>query len=312
MKPIGGFLELESRKGKSFHNGIKLNIARNCLEHLVITNDIKDIYLPFFMCEVVLAPLKKHKVNIHYYSINESLEIKGKPSFNKWTIVNNYFGIKDRYLDSFDNIPRIIFDCAQAFFYKPSIAHTSFYSARKFFGVPDGAYLYSNNPNRLPLEVDNSWNRIAHLTKRIELGAEQAYELFKDNEAILSNVPLKKMSQLTETMLGSLDYQQIQKKRNNNFNFLHSHLKGNNQLVIDTEINAPLSYPFWYAAKRGLRSYLIKNKVFIPTYWPNVLTSMKKNTLEYALADEIIHLPIDQRYTKKDMKQILTLIADFI
>ena len=58
----------------------------------------------------------------------------------------------------------------------------------------------------------------------------------------------------------------------------------------------------------SLRERLIKNKVFVARYWPNVLEWCKEEDFEYRLATQIIPLPIDQRYGKNDMERILEII----
>ncbi len=69
----------------------------------------------------------------------------------------------------------------------------------------------------------------------------------------------------------------------------------------------PMYYPYW-PDKPGLRERLIGRKVFVPTYWPNVLAWAAEHTLEHRLAREVLPLPIDQRYGAREMEFIIEVI----
>ena len=95
------------------------------------------------------------------------------------------------------------------FFSKPLTGVDTFYSPRKFFGLPDGAYLYTDKEIELEFEQDISINRIEHLLGRIEHGAEAHYETFKRNDEALMNQPIKQMSSLTSKLLKTIDYKHV-------------------------------------------------------------------------------------------------------
>ena len=54
-----------------------------------------------------------------------------------------------------------------------------------------------------------------------------------------------------------------------------------------------------------LRKCLIERKIYIPFLWPEVLDDADKDSTAYKLADNILPLPCDQRYTIEDMKYML-------
>ncbi|KAI4448319.1 hypothetical protein C823_002839 [Eubacterium plexicaudatum ASF492] len=60
-------------------------------------------------------------------------------------------------------------------------------------------------------------------------------------------------------------------------------------------------YPFWSTKGGEVRRRLIAEKIYIPVLWPNVLEEMAEDTPEYQMAENILPLPIDQRYTEADM-----------
>ena len=68
-------------------------------------------------------------------------------------------------------------------------------------------------------------------------------------------------------------------------------------------------YPYWTSDKE-LKSQLIKEQVFVATYWPNVLDWTKEGMIEYEFAKCLLAIPCDQRYCAEDMKRIIKLIVN--
>jgi hypothetical protein len=316
MKEIGGFFELELKSGKEYHSkALKLNTARNCLEYIIKAKEIRKVYLPYYICDVIFEPIRKLNINSEFYNIDSQFD----PLFNKKLERNeaflyvNHFGIKSKTILNFKNrFNNVIIDNAQAFYTEPFNEFDTFYSPRKFFGVPDGAYLYTNNYLDENFEDDVSYSRVRHLIKRIDVSAESAYEYFLENEKSLCNQPIKKMSKFAQSILKSIDYEHIKIVRKRNFLSLHSHLKDINELNINIdEENCPMVYPL-LISNDGLREYLIQNKIYVPTYWKNVLDWVDESSFEYKLAKYLLPLPIDQRYNITECKYLVKLIQQKI
>ena len=89
---------------------------------------------------------------------------------------------------------------------------------------------------------------------------------------------------------------------------LHQHLKHRNQLTLDNGIVGALIYPYFNLEGANFKKELIKNKIYVATYWPNVLLSEPKESAEYKLANLLVNLPIDQRYSDEDMFEISKII----
>lgn len=315
MKSIGGYFELELIKSNCYHpKGIELNTARNAFEYVLKARKYKKVYIPYFTCEVLLEPIIKLKVDYEFYHINQSLEPifdYRKLSSESGFLYTNYFGQKDAfsiYLAS--KISNLIIDNAQSFFSKPIENIDTFYSPRKFLGVADGAYLFCNKQLYEDFDFDVSNNRMSHLLIRADETAEKGYSFFCDNDRSLNNQPIKRMSKLTSKILHSLDYDLIKRKRIENFNYLHQFLKESNLLNLELNINQiPFVYPLW-TKDSTRRKILLHNKIYTATYWPNVKNYCKKNDLEFMFTDEIIPLPIDQRYGIKEMEFIKNLFLN--
>ena len=167
MKPIGGYFELELRPGKEYHtNLIRLNTGRNSLEYILRVKKYKKVYLPYYTCDTVLEPLEKLRIDYVFYRIDRKLEpvIDFDINDDEALIYNNYYGLKGATVQKLAGEDfHLIVDNAQAFFDKPLPGIDTFYSPRKFFGVPDGGYVATEKENPDRLERDNSANRLGHL-----------------------------------------------------------------------------------------------------------------------------------------------------
>lgn len=311
---IGGYFELELAIYDEFHSdSIKLNSGRNALEYILRANKYNKIYLPYFTCDVLLEPIMKINIEYEFYSINDNLEpifdyevLKKDEAF----LYTNYFGIKDNIIIALSRkIKNLIVDNSQSFFSMPISNIDTFYSPRKFFGVPDGSYLYCSKKFDSKLEEDlESINRMSHLLTRTAFEPELGYQQFVSNDASLVNEPIKKMSKITSKILASIDYKKIAKRRLLNFNYLHERLENKNLLRINKlEEQIPMVYPF-RTNDSTLRDRLLKNKIYTATYWPNVKNWCKPDSLEFKLTDEVIYLPIDQRYNTHDLR----IIFDYV
>ena len=313
MKSIGGYFELELPQGAEFHSqAIALNTGRNALEYILRARSYKKVYLPYYSCEVLLEPFEKLGVEYSFYHINESLEPEQPVALkdSEAILYINYFGLKQDFVTTLaaNYGKQLIVDNTQAFYAKPIEGIDTFYSCRKFFGVPDGAYLYCDARLDEELEQDHSWERMTHLLKRIDVSAEAAYADFREQSVELKNNPIRKMSSLTHRIMASIDYNSVAKRRRQNYLLLNEALyyKNGISLTLATD-TVPMVYPF-LTTDSQLRQRLIDNKVYVATYWPNVLDWCDKDNTSYFLTQQLLPIPIDQRYGEEDMKRIIELV----
>lgn len=313
MEPIGGYFELELRKGEHYHkDAIRLNTARNCFEYVLRTRNYKKVYVPYYTCEVILEPIRKLGIGYEFYSINASLEpvdqyaLKGGEAF----LYTNYFGLKQDCVKRLAKVygAQLIVDNAQAFYAEPIQGIDTFYSARKFFGVPDGGYLYTEAKLNQVFEQDVSFNRMSHLLKRIDLGAEFGYQDFRVNDDSLCNSDIKLMSNLTQAVLSSVDYEVAKQKRRNNYSIIDAALGKSNLIEIGFEEEAvPMIYPY-LTNDENLRMKLIENKVFVAMYWPNVMEWCESEDYERRIAQNMVCFPVDQRISEVEIRKMIELV----
>lgn len=313
MEAIGGYFSLELPLREEYHkHAIRLNTGRNCLEYILRARGYKKVYVPYYTCEAVMEPINKLGIPYEFYHIDTHFEIRDRFTLkaDEALLYTNYFGLKQCYVEQLaEKIGiRLIVDDTQAFYAKPIPGIDTFYTCRKFFGVADGAYLYTEKLLDEEFAQDESYNRMTHLLKRIDLSAEQGFADFRKVDDGLDNQPIRRMSKLSQRIMQSIDYEASAKKRRENFLMLHEALGEKNNLVLPFDEEAvPMVYPFLSPIK-GMREKLIENKVFVARYWPNVLDWTTEKEIEYLLAYQMQPLPIDQRYGKEDMKRIIDVI----
>lgn len=318
MKEIGGYFELELNSVNNFphYDGVLLNSARNAFEYILRNlMDAKKLYIPYYTCEVVLEPLNKVGIEYEFYGVNADLELADNINLTdgEYILYTNYFGIKDSYIKKLAEVyeGRLIVDNAQALYAEHLSGVNTFYSPRKFVGIPDGGVAYIDSiKDTIGLPIDESYDRFSHLLKRIDKGASFAYTDFRENSHKLVGEPIKQMSNLTSKLIEGIDFNSVKNRRIENFKYLHNILHISNKLTIPSleSFACPMVYPYM-TDDDSLRVRLIENKVFVATYWPNVFQWVKETDVEYYLTKNIIPIPVDQRYGKEDMERIIKIIT---
>lgn len=312
IEAIGGYFGLELRKGEHYHrNALRLNTGRNCFEYILRARNYKHLWIPYYTCEVMLEPLNKLHIPYSFYRINEQLEPQTLPNLQEHEafLYTNYYGLKqatvERLAAHYGH--QLIVDNAQAFFAPRIDGIDTFYSARKFFGVPDGAYLYTDKSLNIEIEIDDSYQRMSHLLKRIDKDAECGFADYQRQEEELCHQPIKQMSHLTSKLLENIDYETIRQNRIENYKILQETLQSTNQLSIELGDAIPMVYPYMSDKGAELRHTLQQQRIYIATYWPNVIR-WESPVWEQSLCSNMLPLPIDQRYNKQHLEILINCI----
>ena len=313
MKEIGGYLELDNYNLPMLHDdAIALNSARNCLALLIRKKQIKQIYVPKFLCKSVSDICLKENVEVVYYSIGvDFLPIELQLPKKSWIYIVNYYGqlsncVLSQLRKKYENI---IIDNVQAFFQEPIKDIDTIYTCRKFFGVSDGAFLYSDISLDEPLDTDESLTRLAYLFGRYEKSASDFYSEYLKQEKLIASMPVRRMSKLTNNLLHGIDYQFAKDRRTQNFKYLYERLGKINKLKIKL-IKGAYMYPLYIKNGDKIRAKMHREKIYIATLWPDTFLICKEDELEYDMAKNILPIPVDQRYTVSDMEYIVKKIKE--
>ena len=321
MKEIGSFIELELPKGREYYDGdcgvARLNTGRAAIWHAFRLTRAETIWIPYYQCETVREFLDRKGVTVKYYHQDRDFNpIDLKPTEKEAVLVVNYYGMmsQSRMASITKDYKHVIIDNCQAFFCKPLEGVYNVYSARKFMGVADGAYVIGEGAERYVDDYQQCYSSdtAAFLLKRIEYGCEgKGYEARIYNEDRVDKEDIMKMSALTRAMLDGADSDRIIKKRRENFDIaceLFGDVNMLNPTLYYDEETVPMVYPLVVENEELLQRYL-NAKHFQGHWWKYITKELPKETFEHWLSRYIIPITIDQRYGEEEIQYLRSIVG---
>lgn len=315
---MGGYFEMETRSGEGLpHPGaVWFQSGRAALLALLQVCAPARVWAPHYLCSSVTDTIRQAGAGLVRYHIDAALHIAEdiRLEDGDLLLVVNYFGVRDAYVRSlmtkFDR-RKMVIDCTQSLFSAPFDCLATIYSPRKFVGVPDGGALVSSLAVPLPETQDEgSYERLLPLIKRLAFSPEAGFAENRCAQQKLEGQAPMRMSSLTRHLLAGLDYPGIAAARKRNFASLHAFFGMDNALELDArEITAPMCYPF-LAPCSGFSEFLIRQRIFVPRYWPEV-DALPGWEIERYLVDHIVPLPCDQRYGEAEMQRLAQAWKDY-
>jgi hypothetical protein len=318
MSAVGGFFELETSCGSGhlWHpDSVALTSGRAGLRAILELARPARVLVPFYICDAALEPLRLLGIPFEFYSLTPTLDPvdEGWPA-DAGVLYVNYFGMKAAGADRLAALlgSRVVVDDTQAFFRRGRGSCWSFNSARKFFGVPDGAYVYGPRACDIRPAPPNDAAPAAHLSSRLAGDQELAYQQFLTAEAQVS-VDVRLPSRAASRLLEGIRYEEARTARRRNFTQLHERLAGVNALAMDLTLDAdaaPFCYPF-LPSRRALHQALWQRQIFVPRLWPEVVSRPGGPFVwERDLAARLLPLPVDHRYGHDDMTRVMDAVLD--
>lgn len=318
-KSYGGYLPLELRQGDDYFSSLpsmRFNCANAAIDYVLEITDIKTVYVPYYMCPNICENFNSKDIQVIYYHVGEDLLPADEfPDQDACVYVTDYFGVMsdkiDKLIAGLTN-KYIIADFCHAFYHKPVLKENIYciYSARKFFGVPDGSYLV--NSNIASDYEDDSTNfssdYSSYLITSLEHGTDYSYSGKKEADSIIKQNK-DKMSILARRILNSIDYEAVRNTRQHNACIYYKALGEINRIHIEPGCS-PYMYPF--NAGTDIRASLVQEKVFTPTLWGQLLSDGFKGSVERKLTEETVFLPVDQRYGSDDIENIIRIVRRYI
>jgi len=287
----------------------------------------KEYLLPAYLCDSVLEPFNKKQYKYNFYSIFE----KEKILTSKWNIIFiiNYFW--ENFLSDFElnkilenNI--VIIDISHDIFNKQllSINNKNLYliwSLRKILPLYWWGIVIWNWFNiDKSFENDNMYLIQTSILKRQYLNWEINDKYYLDlynkiEEDRINNITWKNISLSDYCFLKNANIELLLNKREKNFKYLFNLIKQSNvNNILYQKSNFNYSYLVIKLKnenqRNSLRQYLIKNNIYSPIHWqlPNILYWFIK---EKELSKQLLSIPIDHRYSTKDMDYIFKLLIKF-
>ena len=312
---IGGYFEYELLSGSLNKKSSVYSSGRSALAALLKYNNIEKLYVSYYTCDAVLEPLDSLGISYEFYNIDKRLLplVNFNMQANSAMLVNNYFGLLDNEIRKNVTLDYVIIDNCQALYSELIGGLGAFNSYRKFVGVTDGGQakilgtqLYSND------ERYNSILSFGFLFGRIEIGPEAYYKDYQEAEKLHRFTYQKTISKFSEMTFSSINHDKVRAKRRKNYKFIAEKLDWSNRLNFDLEEEVPLCYPYLPRYDGGmLIEYLRSHNIYIPKYWPNDKIISPIGSWEHHLKNNLVCLPIDQRYGFKDMRRLIDLILQY-
>ena len=197
-------------------------------------------------------------------------------------------------------------------------------SLRKWFPVADGGVLYTKK------NVTDIWDmaeyRKNYFVDSLEAMILKKYyiqygvdcnsiyrEIFAKSEQQLDmQSEIYQISDISKSILECISIKQLQEKRKKNYSQLKGKLKNIPvKDVLSTDNFVPLVYPVYVENRNQFRQYLMENKIYCAVHWPLAGTGLETDSDAVKIYENIISLPIDQRYESMHMEYLAQVIEAY-
>lgn len=301
------------------------------------------ILMPAYCCHSMVDPFLKAGWGVVYYPLLEDLTVDVQILYMnlvskqpKAVLTMNYFGSASTKpaIDCIKTTnPNCI--CIEDFSHCTFSLHNIFNkeidyyvsSIRKSVGVCDGSVVISKNAlNETVIkeeETDFSITRrgVQTLKERYAYTHDPSskntflIQLRQQEAALDSFEGVHRVSTKAQEQLKTIDGEGIAYARRKNLDHLHKLLKGKVNTISGIErcLNgAPFSYPILVDNRDQVQKNLAAKGVYAPVLWP-ISDDARATCINSAkMADQMLSIPIDQRYDYDDIEDIAKIIIDTV
>src|SRR5574344_958521 len=274
-----------------------LNCGRNALRYIIRAFSIKELNLPYYTCPSVWQAAKKENCKINFYHIDKNFLPTKEFKKDDFILYTNYFGTSaNNVLALADKYKNIIIDNSQAFFMPPA-GIASFNSARKFFLVPDGSFVFSKKTLSESFMFDMSYLELEEHYGEI---SATNYDIYRNRNFDL-DIDIRQASDKATNSILNIKMEDEQKSRLEKFKILNKNLSKYNQLKFNlSEYDVPFIYPF-IPINDNVKLSIDKSK--FETFW----SPQNEETTEGFFQRNLIPIPIDFRFSHNYLKNITIL-----
>ena len=286
------------------------------------------VWLPSYLCGVIMGAFPVHLIRARFYSVDERLRVADPDWLEEvqtgdMVVFIDYFGFNQWSESGAEARKRgawIVEDACQAMLNERFCDHSHYviFSPRKFVGVPDGGIVLAQGDARLPEQsrppAPAQWSieAFAACLLRGEFdrhgGDRRWFELFRKTGREGPAEPYR-MSELSQLLLEHvIDFGEVGRRRRENFRRLAMALP---ELAMFVELPGevvPLGFPVRLAERDKVRRALFAEQIYPPVHWPLDGVVPKTFSASHALAEQILTLPCDQRYGEDDMERMVAAV----
>ncbi len=275
---------------------LKFNTARNCLRYIIQVYNIKEMFIPYYICPAVRNSILKENCKLKFYNIDKKFYPKQEFNEDDFILYPNYFGVCNDIIDKISlKYKNLIIDNAHSFYSSPKGIAT-FNSLRKFFPkLKDGAFLYIKKiiDGEQLYGCDTRLNKIFPKDDYFYDFEKMNFEEMCKNEIRLDNSDIKVISDCTLKYFYNIDIEKEKSLRYQKFRNYYSKYKYENLLKINiTAETIPFALPYLARSKEKadeLVNNLSKRNINIYRYWNNLPDSFE----EKVFYTNLVVIPFD-------------------
>lgn len=298
----------------------------------------KTVCLPPFTCQTVIEPFVKAGFEVVTYPLDSNFDAKVNDilqvlvsSNAKILLIHKYFGFNT--IHNFNDLVYIlkqkgiiiIEDCTQSLFSQFDRVDADYFvgSLRKWCGAPDGGFAVCKTGVFYNKPIDEDYTLIeakkrAGVSKYRYLyhhqGEKQSFLSDYAQAEIILNAQKKlyTIGSLSKNIYSQLDVPLMIKRRQRNYKYLFDAIKDIKDIKpafnnISSQI-CPLYFPVVCQDRTSIRNLLRNNDIYAPIIWPKAEALPEIcNEVQY-LYDNLLCIPIDQRYCIDDMERIASVL----
>ncbi|MBQ9901995.1 MAG: DegT/DnrJ/EryC1/StrS family aminotransferase [Clostridia bacterium] len=318
----------------------RFDSGRSALKYIALHLKGDDqVLLPEFICESVADCFPAEQTR--YYSLQPDFTVNTDDLGNKISpetrliLVMHYFGaVQPR--EKLTEIRRLadLHDCVivedtthSIFSQSATIGDYMVCSIRKWLPIPRGGLLYyagtgenplGTAPPRYPKSTDNRRANgmvLKDMFLREGLPYNADYRrIFAESEHLIdTQTDIRMMSDFAEFIASCVSTGRLKSRRRKNYDRLRDALSrhGLPPALSLGDCEIPLVFPLRVPNRDAFRSYLMDNRIYCAVHWP--FDGVQPDARGFALknAEELISLPIDQRYDERHMEYLAKVILQY-
>lgn len=301
------------------------------------------ILCPAYSCWSMTAPFEFSGWTIIYYRLNEDLTVdedylkmllRGCKADAILTM--NFYGsaltnASIAIVKEFNDNINVIEDFSHCTFCLDQIFNeqVDYYvsSIRKSIGVSDGAVILSKKPtNKAYIEVAAPGFGQLRLVAQQQKGRYAFTKSLEDKDAFLSELRhgeemidkldgVHPISEVSLKQIENINGAEISFARRENMKHLWGLLKGRVKMIPGLERSfkgAPFSLPILVEKRDAIQKLLAQKGVYAPVLWPANEQARKVCKVSALVADQMLSIPIDQRYNYDDMEDIAKIVLETV
>lgn len=304
------------------------------------TSVSKIVCLPAFTCHTVYQPFISKGYDVVMLPVEMDLTISTEKAVKiiqdtmpGIVLFHKFFGFET--IPGSDQIIKaakvsgavIIEDLTQSMYSKIERLPADYYvgSIRKWCGVVDGGFAvckegkFIDHPTAIDTNIESYTRKASELKLRYMNGENVDKAEFLSNyrtaKDCIDNQDIRyAISPLSQSIQCNLDLDVLSAKRRENFRTLLNGIKGIDGIKpVFTDVpsfNVPLYFPIICDDRKKLQSLLAKHDIYAPIIWPKEDDCPPVNTEANFLYENMLCIPIDQRYDTDDMLRIVSIIKE--